>query len=106
MPCVERDARCMRVDLLTSPGCPNAAAVRRLIVDCLSEFGIGEEVLVERVGGYTSPTVLVDGVDAMRPGTELAADACRLDLTTKDHVLAALRSAVPRGANKITVHGQ
>lgn len=94
MPRVVREARCMRVELLTSPGCPNAAAARRVLEDSLSEVGVGGDVIVERVGGYPSPTVLVDGVDVMRPGTELAANACRLDLPTKDHVLAALRSAM------------
>ncbi|ALI24088.1 hypothetical protein XA26_02220 [Mycolicibacterium fortuitum] len=58
-------------------------------------MGIADDVVVERVGAYPSPTVLVDGVDIMKPGTELAADACRLDLPTRDRVLAALRSATP-----------
>ncbi|ARQ62688.1 alkylmercury lyase [Mycobacteroides chelonae] len=83
----------MHVELLTSLGCPNASAARRLLGDCLSEIGIAEDVVVERVGGYPSPTVLVDGVDVMKPGTELGADACRLDLPTRDRVLAALLSA-------------
>lgn len=63
----------------TSPGCPNAALARRLLVDCLSEVGFAERV-VERVGAYPSPTVLVDGVDVMTPGAPLIANACRLDL--------------------------
>ncbi|ART70613.1 alkylmercury lyase [Mycobacterium dioxanotrophicus] len=83
----------MRVELLTSPGCPNAAEARRLLAECLFEVGIADDVVVERVGAYPSPSVLVDGVDVMRPGTELAADACRLDLPTRNRVLAALRSA-------------
>nr|WP_074380061.1 alkylmercury lyase [Mycobacteroides abscessus] len=85
----------MRVELLTSPGCPNAAAARRLLGDCLSEVGVPENVVVERVGGYPSPTVLVDGVDVMKPGTELMADACRLDLPTRDRVISALQDARP-----------
>ncbi|WP_395308951.1 alkylmercury lyase [Mycobacterium sp. AMU20-3851] len=85
----------MRVELLTSPECPTAAAARRLLAECLSEVGIADDVVVERVGGYPSPTVLVDGVDVMKPDTELAADACRLDLPTRDRVLAALISATP-----------
>ena len=89
------EARCMRVELLTSSGCPNATAARRLLVDCLAEVGIDEDSVVERVGRHPSPTVLVDGVDVMGPGTEEAADACRLDLPTRERVLAALRSATP-----------
>jgi hypothetical protein len=85
----------MRVELLTSRACPNAAAARRLLGDCLSEVDIAEDVVVERVGEYPSPTVLVDGVDVMKRGTELTADACRLDLPTRDRVLAALRNAKP-----------
>lgn len=86
------ETACMRVELLTSPGCPNAAAARRLLVDCLSEVGLAERV-VERVGGYPSPTVLVEGVDVMRSDTALTDDACRLDLPTKERVLAALQDA-------------
>ncbi|PEG32865.1 alkylmercury lyase, partial [Mycolicibacterium agri] len=41
------------------------------------------------------PTVLVDGVDVMKPGTELMADACRLDLPTRDRVISALQDARP-----------
>lgn len=83
------EAGCMRAELLTSPGCPNAALARRLLVDCLSEVGFAERV-VERVGAYLSPTVLVDGVDVMTPGAPLIANACRLDLPTRERVLAAL----------------
>jgi hypothetical protein len=90
-----REARCMCVEFLASQGCPNAAAARRLLGDCLREVGIAQDVLVERIGGYPSPTVLVDGVDVMTPGTELTADVCRLDLPTRERVLAALRSATP-----------
>lgn len=95
LPCLLSEAGCMRVELLTSPGCPNAAAARRLLGDCLSEVGVPENVVVERVGGYPSPTVLVDGVDVMKPGTELMADACRLDLPTRDRVISALQDARP-----------
>lgn len=94
-PGVLSEARCMRVELLTSPGCPNATAARRLLWDCLVEVGVPEDVVVERVGAYPSPTVLVDGVDVMTPDAEVATDACRLDLPTRDCVLAALRGATP-----------
>jgi hypothetical protein len=81
----------MRIELLTSPGCPHAAAARETIAECLSTLGIDLPV-VERVGRYPSPTVLVDGVDVMRPeaGASIG-DACRLDLPTACRVLETLR---------------
>lgn len=81
----------MRVELRSSPGCPNVSAARRLLTDCLVELGIGEPVL-ERVGAYPSPTVLIDGLDVMRPGEALTGDACRLDLPIRERVLAALQA--------------
>jgi hypothetical protein len=80
-----------RIELLTSPGCPNAAAARATIADCLSTLGI-DVPIIDRVGRYPSPTVLVDGVDVMRPGSRTwSGDACRLDLPTPQCVLSALQ---------------
>jgi hypothetical protein len=81
----------MRVELLTSPGCPNAAAARATIIGCLRTLGI-DEPIIERVGRYSSPTVLVDGVDVMRPaeGTSVGY-ACRLDVPAPQRILDALR---------------
>jgi hypothetical protein len=80
----------MRIELLTAPDCPNATPARQVITDCLTSLGL-EVPIVDRVGRYPSPTVLVNGVDVMRP--EAAApvgDACRLDLPTPQRVLDAL----------------
>ncbi len=82
----------MRVELRSSPGCPNAPAARRLVEDCLAAVGIAEPLL-ERVGGYPSPTVLVDGADVMRPAEAPSGEQCRLDLPTRERVLAALQAA-------------
>ena len=80
----------MRIELLTATGCPNAAPARALVADCLRSVGM-EVQIVERTGRYASPTVLVNGVDVMRPHADVpAGDACRLDLPTRDRVLAAL----------------
>ena len=69
----------MRIELLTSPGCPNADAARRVIADCLANPGI-DVLVVDRVGQYPSPTVLVDGVDVMGPAAGVpSGDVCRLD---------------------------
>jgi hypothetical protein len=81
----------MRIELLTSPGCPNAEATRKMLTDCLSSLGI-DVPIIDRVGRYPSPTVLVEGVDVTRPEAEAPiGDACRLDLPTPQRVLGAVR---------------
>ena len=80
----------MRIELLTSPGCPHGAAAREAVTDCLAALGIDASI-IERVGRYASPTVLVDGVDVMRPEDGVfRGDACRLDLPTPQRILDAL----------------
>jgi hypothetical protein len=80
----------MRIEFLTSPGCPNATAARNTITECLTELGIDVPV-VERVGRYPSPTVLVDGIDVMRPDDAAPpGDVCRLDLPTPQRILDAI----------------
>ena len=80
----------MRVELLHFEGCPLAPAAYRLVRQCLTAFGIPDPVLV-RVGDWASPTVLVDGIDVMRPAAELSkARVCRIDVPTRERVLAAL----------------
>jgi hypothetical protein len=86
----------MRIELRTSPGCPNAETTRKILADCLSSLGI-DEPIIGRVGTYPSPTVLIDGADVMRPAAKApTGDACRLDLPTSQHILDALR---PRRSN-------
>jgi len=85
----------MRIELLTAPGCPHAYAARKIVADCLTTLGI-DAPMIDRVGRYPSPTVLVDDVDVMRPGAGASiGDVCRLDLPTPQRVLAALRAATP-----------
>ena len=80
----------VRIELLTAPGCPHAAAARATITECVSALGI-DVTIIDRVGRYPSPTVLVDGVDVMRPGSGVrSGDACRLDLPTAQRILDAL----------------
>ncbi len=85
-------APAMRVDLFLAPGCPNAAAARALLAECVDRLGVVVEIR-ERLGDFPSPTVLVDGVDVMtdRPGAP-STEACRLDVPTETRLLAALRS--------------
>jgi len=85
----------MRIELLTAPDCPHAAPARQVITDCLTGLGL-DVPIIDQVGRYPSPTVLVNGVDVMRP--EAAApvgDACRLDLPTPQRVLDGLRADTP-----------
>lgn len=77
----------MPIELLTSPGCPNAKAARKVVTDCLTTLGI-DVPIIDRVGRYPSPTVLVDGVDVMRPE---AAGADRRYVPTR-HAHPATRS--------------
>jgi hypothetical protein len=81
----------MDVALLLAPRCPNAAAARSVLTACLRRWGLDLQVR-ERVGDYSSPTILVDGVDVMtaRCGAPLGR-ACRLDLPTAARVIAVLR---------------
>ncbi|MGI8646715.1 MAG: alkylmercury lyase [Mycobacteriales bacterium] len=80
----------VRIELLLAPDCPHAAAARDVLSNCLDQFGI-EVMVVEHVGDYPSPTVLVNGVDVMN-GTVGARQGqmCRLDPPTPSRVLAAL----------------
>ena len=83
----------MRVELFQFEGCPLALAAYRLVRQCLIALGIPDPVLV-RVGDWASPTVLVDGTDVMRPAAELSTPSmCRIDVPTRERVLAALEAA-------------
>jgi hypothetical protein len=80
----------MKIELFSSPGCPNAVAARAMVTECLTAVGI-DVPIIERVGRFPSPTVLVDGIDVMRPDDGARdADACRLDLPTPQRIFAAL----------------
>lgn len=95
----------MRVEILTSPGCPNAAAAKETVADCLATLGI-DAPIIDRVGRYPSPTILVDGVDVMRPeGGAPTGAACRLDLPTPQRVLGALRANAGSRRNQLPANG-
>ena len=71
-----------------------APAAHRLVRQCLIALGIPDPVLV-RVGDGPSPTVLVNGTDVMGAAAELSkARMCRIDVPTRERVLAALRAAL------------
>ncbi len=80
----------MRVELLHHPGCRSARAALQLVQECLAALAILDPVLV-RVGDHPSPTLLVDGVDVMRPAVALpGVSACRIVVPTRERVLSAL----------------
>jgi hypothetical protein len=85
----------MRIELLTAPDCPHAAPARQVITDCLTSLSL-DVPIIDRVGHYQSPTILVRGVDVMRPEAAApAGDTCRLDLPTPQRVLDVLRAHTP-----------
>jgi hypothetical protein len=78
----------MTIELLHLPDCPNVAAARQILDGCLEQLGL-ELAVSERVGDFASPSILINGVDVMgRQDTGGA--ACRLDLPTRDRILAVL----------------
>ena len=81
----------MTIELLQVQGCRNADAARQILEGCLQELGLDLPV-VECVGNFASPTILIDGLDVMGR-QDVAGAACRLDLPTRDRVIAALREA-------------
>ncbi len=85
----------MHVELFHHADCRSARAAHELVRECLAVLALPDAVLV-RVGDYPSPTVLVDGTDVMRPDAGLSeASACRLDVPTRERVLAALAAHLP-----------
>jgi alkylmercury lyase len=75
-----------------------------MVRECLTELGL-DTTVIERVGRYRSPTVLVDGVDVMGPAGADGVDgvACRLDLPSRDRVLAALTAGLARHHRPLTL---
>jgi hypothetical protein len=61
----------------------------------LVDLGLATPVL-ERVGAFPSPSVLVDGADVMRPIQPPLGEYCRLDVPTRTAIVAALQHAVAR----------
>lgn len=81
----------MIVELRAVPDCPNLASTRDLLRACLAEAGLPLEV-VERIGAYPSPSVLVDGRDVTGADPADSA-ACVLRPPSGEQIRAALRNA-------------
>jgi hypothetical protein len=78
-----------RIELLHVPGCPQLERVRATLADCLADEGI-EASVEEHEGAYPSPTLLVDGRDVVTGMRVEQRECCRLDLPTREQILAAL----------------
>lgn len=81
----------MEVELRAVSGCPNVDDVRRVLRTCLTAAGLACTV-IERVGDYRSPSVLVDGRDVTGADPN-APVACVLQPPTARQIRAALRAA-------------
>lgn len=78
------------VQVLEVEGCPLVDRLIALIDDCRPEVGTAFEV--ERlVGEYPSPTLVADGLDVATGAPVPDKSYCRMDLPTREQVLAALR---------------
>lgn len=81
----------IEVELRHVADCPHTDAARALLQDCLGELQLDAAVL-DKEGEYPSPTILVNGEDVMGAPASQAA-ACRLDVPTRQRLLAALRGS-------------
>ncbi|GAB1645351.1 hypothetical protein KRMM14A1259_57740 [Krasilnikovia sp. MM14-A1259] len=52
----------MIVELRSVPDCPNLDATRSTLAACLAEAGLTVPI-IERVGDYRSPSILINGAD-------------------------------------------
>ena len=77
-----------RVEMLRTSDCPHVDEARSLLSSRLAELRLGLSIQ-EREGDYPSPTILVNGVDVIGR-TNLQGAMCRLDLPTRDRIVAAL----------------
>ncbi|MFC5136803.1 alkylmercury lyase [Actinomycetospora rhizophila] len=85
-----------RVELYSHVGCPKIEQARELLNECLASAGL-DVTIEDRVGAYSSPTVVVDGDDVTGgPPPASGVQACRVDLPSRAQVLAALERRSPR----------
>jgi hypothetical protein len=92
-PAAARDDWRMIVELRSVPDCPNLGATRSTLVACLAEAGVTVPV-IERVGDYRSPSVLINGIDVTGADPS-GPPACVLQPPTAAQIRAALNSASP-----------
>ena len=87
------------IQLLTVPNCPLDTKMRENLDSALEKIQV--TVMVEElVGEYSSPTLLINGVDATgRPLPTEAHASCRLDLPSEAQILQVIRSQMEMLSN-------
>ena len=80
------------VELRAVPDCPNLAATRDLLTACLIEAGL-PPMIIERLGDFPSPSVLIDGVDVTGADPH-GPPMCVLRPPTADQIRTALQRAL------------
>lgn len=79
----------IRISILHVPDCPLVHRLIERLEECMDTTGVRHLVEVS-VGPHPSPTLVIDGLD-VATGRPVAGDEqCRLDLPTRDQILAAL----------------
>jgi hypothetical protein len=79
------------VELRAVPDCPNLAQTREILLACLADVRPAPTV-VERIGDFPSPSVLIDGRDVTGADPDAPA-ACVLRPPTAEQIRAALSAA-------------
>lgn len=77
------------VQVLQVPECPLVPRLLTLLEQCRAEAAIDLHVEV-LVGAYPSPTLVIDGVDVATGRPASRETCCRLDMPSREQVLAAL----------------
>jgi hypothetical protein len=84
------------VELLYGPDCPLVSVVREALDECLRRVGFPVRV-EEREGDYSSPTLLIEGIDVATGAPPPREICCRLDLPTCAQITTALTRAATAG---------
>jgi hypothetical protein len=79
------------VELRAVPDCPNLRDTRDLLNACLAEAGV-DVAVIERIGDYPSPSVLINGQDVTGADPDGPA-ACVLRPPSADQLRNAIRAA-------------
>jgi hypothetical protein len=79
------------VQILHVPDCPNVERLRTRVQRSLARLGL-PATIEELEGPYPSPTLLINGLDVIRPAGNSEA-SCRLDLPTEEQIIEALGNA-------------
>ena len=79
----------IQIELLHVAGCANVDAARALLRACLAELELAVNV-IEVEGNFPSPTIRVNGKDIMGAVPDYTHAFCRLDVPTRERLVAAL----------------